>query len=286
MTNRTCFKSGVLVAILGALSGCAGSQPAGSSPAEPAPASRKEQVVALLDSIQSGDPGPVAIINPDKLIQHNLSEADGLAGFGAVLAQLPKGSARVHNVRVFEDGDFVFTHTDYDFFGPKIGFDVFRFENGKIVEHWDNLQVTPSAPNASGRSMIDGPTEATQPEETEANKHVVEAFLNDVLVEGHGDKLADYAEADFQQHNPLEADGISGLTKALASGALAIKFDKVHRVLGEGSFVLACSEGTFNGAHSAFYDLFRMHQGQVAEHWDTIETIPPQAEWKNQNGKF
>jgi hypothetical protein len=32
---------------------------------------------------------------------------------------------------VFEDGDFVFAHTDYDFFGPKIGFDVFRFENGR-----------------------------------------------------------------------------------------------------------------------------------------------------------
>jgi hypothetical protein len=32
-------------------------------------------------------------------------------------------------VRAFEDGDFVFTHPD-DFFGPKVGFDVFRFENG------------------------------------------------------------------------------------------------------------------------------------------------------------
>jgi predicted SnoaL-like aldol condensation-catalyzing enzyme len=28
--------------------------------------------------------------------------------------------------------------SEYDFFGPKVGFDVFRFENGEIVEHWDN----------------------------------------------------------------------------------------------------------------------------------------------------
>ena len=38
-----------------------------------------------------------------------------------------------------------FLHTDYNFFGPKIGFDIFRFEDGKIVEHWDNLQETPAS---------------------------------------------------------------------------------------------------------------------------------------------
>ncbi|MDQ1388485.1 MAG: hypothetical protein QOF56_1939 [Acidobacteriaceae bacterium] len=39
-----------------------------------------------------------------------------------------------------EDGDFVFTHTEYTFaIGHRVGFDIFRFENGKMVEHWDNL---------------------------------------------------------------------------------------------------------------------------------------------------
>jgi len=35
------------------------------------------------------------------------------------------------------------THTEYDFFGPKIGFDVFRFEDGWIVEHWDIRETIP-----------------------------------------------------------------------------------------------------------------------------------------------
>jgi predicted SnoaL-like aldol condensation-catalyzing enzyme len=41
-------------------------------------------------------------------------------------------------IRVFQDDDFVFAQTEYDFFGPKIGFDIFRFEEGLIVEHWDS----------------------------------------------------------------------------------------------------------------------------------------------------
>ena len=47
-------------------------------------------------------------------------------------------------IRVFQDRDFVFARTEYDFFGPKIGFDIFRFEEGLIVEPWDNLQETAS----------------------------------------------------------------------------------------------------------------------------------------------
>ena len=52
-------------------------------------------------------------------------------------ALLPEGSARTNTIRVFEDGNYVFSHTDYDFFGPKVGIDIFRFENGLIVEHWE-----------------------------------------------------------------------------------------------------------------------------------------------------
>ncbi len=36
----------------------------------------------------------------------------------------------------------------------------------------------------------------------------------------------------------------------------------------------------------AYYDLFRVENGKIAEHWDVIENIPPQSEWRNQNGKF
>ena len=250
----------------------------------------KQQVVALLKSIETGDPQPVSAVNPGKYIQHNLAVGDGLAGFGAVLQALPKGSAKVDTVRVFQDGNYVFAHTDYNFFGPKIGFDVFRFESGQIVEHWDNLQEKPIQPNPSGHTMTDGPTQADDLVKTAANKALVRAFVDDILVNGRMDRLAGYYDGDhYVQHNPQIADGLSGLgaaLQAMAKAGVTMKYERIHQVLGEGNFVLAVSEGSFAGKHSSFYDLFRVEDGKIAEHWDTIETIPPKTEWKNGNGKF
>lgn len=287
MNLRILLKTALACTAAAALTACGGNptQPEGTSMTPQA-----QQVVALLKSIETGEAAPVAVINPDKYIQHNLAAADGLAGFGALMQQLPKGSARANTVRAFQDGDFVFAHTDYDFFGPKIGFDIFRFENGRIVEHWDNLQAKPAQPNPSGHTMTDGPTQARELDKTDANKALVRAFVEDILVNGRLDKLAGYYDGDhYVQHNPQIADGLSGLGDALAAMARAgvtMKYDRIHRVLGQGDFVLVASEGQFAGRHSSFYDLFRVQNGKIAEHWDTIETIPARSDWKNDNGKF
>jgi len=252
--------------------------------------SNKEKVVAVLKSIETGAQEPAGYINPTNYIQHNLGVADGLEGFGELLSHLPKNSAKVNTVRVFEDGDFVFTHTDYSFFGPKIGFDIFRFENGLIVEHWDNLQVKPNTPNPSGRTMTDGATEVKDLDKTEENKTLVKNFLTDILVNGDMSKLAGYFDGDkYIQHNPNIPDQLSGLggaLEAMAKQGIFMKYDKIHRVLGQGNFVLTISEGHLGEDHNSFYDLFRIEDGKIAEHWDVIEKIAPKSDWKNNNGKF
>ena len=252
-------------------------------------ADNKSQVVDLIKAIETGASEPIGTINPEKYIQHDLAAADGLAGFAELLHHLPPNSARVETVRVFQDGDFVFAHTDYNFFGPKIGFDIFRFEDGRIVEHWDNLQET-AGPNPSGHSMIDGPSDVSDTAKTDANKALVRAFIEDILINGKLERLAGYFSGDnFIQHNPKIADGVSGLhsgLEAMAKHGIVMKYDKIHRVLGEGNYVLIVSEGTFAGNHTSFYDLFRVDDGKLAEHWDVMETIPPASEHKNSNGKF
>jgi len=252
--------------------------------------SNKEKVVALLNSFNTGDKTPISYINPEKYIQHNLAVGDGLAGFGEVMKNAPEGGFKANVIRAFEDGDYVFTHTEYEFFGPKAAFDVFRFEDGLIVEHWDNLsEVTP--PNPSGRTQFDGATDITDREKTEANKDIVKGFIADVLQGGAPDKLTTYVSTEkYLQHNAQVADGLDGLGAALqyfAENGLVMEYDKVHKVLGEGNFVLTLSEGKFGkGDHVAYYDLFRLENGQIVEHWDVIQPIPAESEWKNQNGKF
>lgn len=254
--------------------------------------SKKDQVVALLNSFNTGDKTPISYINPEKYIQHNLAVGDGLAGFGEVIKNAPEGGFKANVVRAFQDGDFVITHTEYDFFGPKAAFDVFRFEDGKIVEHWDNLaEVTPI--NPSGRTQFDGVTEITDIDKTASNKKVVETLMNEVFLNGKMDNLATLINpTKYIQHNSAVADGLDGLGAALkyfAENNMVMKYTKVHKILGEGNFVLTMSEGNFGkapGDHVAYYDLFRLENGQIVEHWDVIQPIPTEGEWKNTNGKF
>ncbi len=252
--------------------------------------SNKDKAVALLNSIQTGDQSAVAYVNPEKYIQHNLAVGDGLAGFAAVLQALPKGSAKVDVVRSFEDGDFVFTQTDYDFFGPKVGFDVFRFESGLIVEHWDNLVEKADKPNPSGRTQLDGPTQISDIDKTATNKKLVGDFVNQVLVNGQFDQLPVFInEQQYHQHNTAIADGLSGLGEAIAAlekQGINMVYAKNHKVLGQGSFVLTISEGTFGDQAVAYYDLFRVDAGKIVEHWDVIEPVLAKTAWKNSNGKF
>ncbi len=244
----------------------------------------REKVVSLLNSFNTGD------INPNKYIQHNLAVGDGLSGFGEVMQHAPEGGFKAKVVRAFEDGDYVFTHTQYDFFGPKAGFDIFRFENGLIVEHWDNL-LPIQAPNPSGRTQLDGTTTLEDQDKTAANKKVARGFIENVVINHEMDKIATYINpTKYIQHNPGVADGLDGFGNAMkyfAENGLVMTYDKLHMVLGQGNFVLTVSEGKFGkGDHTAFYDLFRLENGQIVEHWDVITTIPAKAEWKNENGKF
>ena len=254
--------------------------------------SNKEKVVALLNSFNTGDQTPISYINPDKYIQHNLSVGDGLEGFGEVMKNAPEGGFKANVIRVFQDQDYVIAHTEYEFFGPKAAFDVFRFENGLIVEHWDNLTEV-SRPNPSGRTQFDGAIEIADKDRTASNKKVIETLMNEVFLNGKMDNLATLINpTKYIQHNSTVADGLDGLGAALQyfeENDMVMKYTKVHKILGEGNFVLTMSEGNFGkapGDHVAYFDLFRLENGQIVEHWDVIQAIPSKSEWKNQNGKF
>ncbi len=119
---------------------------------------------------------------------------------------------------------------------------------------------------------------------------MVKNFIHDVLKGNNPDKITQYISTQtYLQHNPAVKDGLKGLGEALeglAKAGMPMVYETNHMILGEGNFVLSVSEGTFLNKHVSFYDLFRIENNLIVEHWDTIEEIPKESQWQNSNGKF
>ena len=253
-----------------------------------------EKALNLINTFATGDTETAKGLLAEGYIQHNLAYGTGREAFVASVEYLSSAPVKttVENIRAFEDGDKVFLHTIYNFAGAgeQVAFDIFRFdENGLIAEHWDNLTAK-AGPNPSGRTQIDGTKEIKDLDRTEENRKLVENFLVDVMQNQHPEKTVSYFDGDtYLQHNTGIADGLSGLGTALAALAeqgVQMIYNTTHQVLAQGNFVLAVSEGTFGGAPTSYYDLWRVENGKIAEHWDVMETIAGQSTWQNQNGKF
>ena len=107
---------------------------------------RTEKALALIRTFATGDTETAARLLDENYIQHNLAYGTGEAAFlGSVeyLASAPVKTT-VNNIRAFEDGDYVFLQTVYNFAGAgeQVAFDIFRFdEDGEIAEHWDVIET-------------------------------------------------------------------------------------------------------------------------------------------------
>jgi len=92
----------------------------------------------------------------DTYTQHNPNVTDGKEGLKALIQYLRDNYPNAHSefVRVFAEGDYVIVHVhslrEPNTRGRAI-FDLFRLENGKIVEHWDAVQDVPeTSVNSNG----------------------------------------------------------------------------------------------------------------------------------------
>ena len=225
-------------------------------------------------------------------IQHSTNLASGIDAVLDILPDLKATHIDYQTHRVFQDGNFVVMHNAYTnahALGANevVSFDIFRIEDGKVAEHWD--AVTPKvAQTASGRSQIDGPTQVVDQHKTDENKQLVRDLIDKVFIGGQSQIITQYISTEqYDQHNPMVKDGLNGLVEAiqyLSSQNNMFKYYKVHKLLGEGNFVLAQVEGEWNQKPHVFYDLFRVENGKVVEHWDIVNEIP--AELPHSNGIF
>jgi predicted SnoaL-like aldol condensation-catalyzing enzyme len=139
--------------------------------------------------------------------------------------------------------------------------------------------------------MVGGETEILDIERTEFNRAVIRSFVNNVLINGQYEKLDEFINRqEYTEHNPRFGDDLADFEEIVSNDNSGekkpFKYDRCHRLLAEGNFVLSVCEGYANEIPSSFFDLYRLRAGKISEHWDTTESIPPRSEWKNNNGKF
>ncbi len=248
-----------------------------------------------LEGIRDGNAkAAIAKYTGDRYTQHSTGVPDGKEGFleffEAFLERNPVRDIQV--IRALEEGNSVFLHVyqDLNNGGARwVTADLFDTDdNDRMIEHWDVIQEYVEA-TASGRTMIDGATEIRDLDQTETNKEIVGAFVRDVLQGAAPDKLTHYVSSDrYLQHSPNVEDGIEGLARILTQledAGQSLEYLELHKLLGQGNFVVTYSHVRKGTDELAVFDIFRLEDAKIVEHWDVMETIGPPETWNN-SGKF
>ncbi len=208
-------------------------------------------------------------------IEHSTQAGPGLDGLREAAGSLPAGF-RHERLRVLNEDQMVVVHGLYHGLGPIqiVGCDLWRVADDKIAEHWDARQ-TSADQSVSGHTMTDGPAIVTEPHQAAASKKLVEQFVELIMMGGDRTQITRFFDGDrFIQHNPQIADGVSGLGSAIQAGIWAAVVERVHHIVADGEFVFSQGEGILHGIPTAFYDLFRVENDKLAEHWDIVFAKP------------
>jgi predicted SnoaL-like aldol condensation-catalyzing enzyme len=107
--------------------------------------SKKETVGTFLGAVMQGDTQTMRKVANTDYIQHNPFIPTGLEPFIQMLPVLQEHGTTAENIRMFQDGNYVFMHNIWRNAKPfgadeMVSFDIIRLDdNGKVAEHWDAM---------------------------------------------------------------------------------------------------------------------------------------------------
>ncbi len=132
------------------------------------------------------------------------------------------------------------------------------------------------------------PALAAETAQEKANIANVIAFYNAALNDKDFAKAETYIGNRYTQHNPVAADGKEGLKaflQYLKTNAPNSK-SEIKQAFADGDYVILHVHSVrMPGTRgNAIFDLFKLENGKVVEHWDAVQPIPETSQ--NDNTMF
>jgi predicted SnoaL-like aldol condensation-catalyzing enzyme len=241
-------------------------------------------------------------------IQHNPSVPTGRAGFVAFFSKLPKPNVadpgKLANQPVVRGakGDYVWLIFETESKDPRDpsktyhsnSFDVLRIQNGKVQEHWDSAQKMPGSGNVPTGVSPKPPSEwntgadKLSKQEKETLSLATEE-LKDMLQYGHLELADKTMDPGYIQHNPNVPQGRDGF-KAFMSARPGRQPQEIKPewlnapvlTLIDGPYSVMMWDRTAKDPDDPsktykwnHYDVVRMEDGHIKEHWDEARINPP-----------
>lgn len=129
-------------------------------------------------------------------------------------------------------------------------------------------------------TITGAPIRLAAPAAASPNRDLVIRFYTDVILNGHLDRAGQYLRPDYIQHNPDAGQGLAGfiayfeaIKRSLESKG-ASRRGEITMALSEGDLVTVNVTTVIEGRVTASFrsiDIFRVEDGKIAEHWDTIQ---------------
>lgn len=161
--------------------------------------------------------------------------------------------------------------------------DTFRAdENGRIVEHWDVIDYYYTPENGQ-LDQIFGDFEIKDLEKTAKNKKLVRRFLTEIFQNKELNQWENFVADDLIQHNHEIGHGSQAYKDYVREYDVA--YDFAFQLLTQGNFAVSYGQVLIDGVAYAQYDIFRLENGKIVEHWDNKKVMPKVEDLTNR-GKF